>query len=208
MPGIDRTINRYLRDLDAGIANVDLKEVERLSDYVYDAWRQERSIFVFGNGGSGATASHFAEDLGKNALRVTDLADDTKVRPIVMSLTDNTSWITAIANDLDYEQVFVQQLVHFARAGDLVLAISGSGNSPNVITAVNWAKRRRMMTFGLTGFDGGRLRQIQQDGLHIPVKDMGMVESLHLTVLHWVVDDLHARINHIGRYATARTAGS
>ena len=195
MSAANRSIDEYLKKTHQTMSRMDLSDAKRLSDYLFEAWRQRRFIFVFGNGGSGATASHFAEDLGKNALREADLADDTKKRPRVMSLTDNTSWITALANDIGYEHVFVQQLVQYAQPGDVVLAISGSGNSPNVVTAVNWAKRRGLLTFGLTGYDGGRLRQIQQDGLHVPIHDMGIVESVHLTVLHWVVDDIHARIN-------------
>jgi len=198
MSTVERTIKTYLEELHATMSGMDLSEAQRLSDYIYDAWQQQRFIFIFGNGGSGATASHFAEDLGKNALRQVDLADDTKKRPRVMSLTDNTSWITALANDIGYEHVLVQQLVQYAQPGDLVLAISGSGNSPNVLMAVNWAKRRGLLAFGLTGFDGGRLRQLQQDGLHVPIHDMGMVESAHLAVIHWVVDDIHARIYRDG----------
>lgn len=198
MPGLKRSIDAYLEQLHTGMLGMDLSEARRLADALYAAWQEERFIFVVGNGGSGATASHFAEDLGKNALREVDLADHTKKRPRIMSLTDNTSWITAIANDLSYEQVFLQQLAQYARRGDMLVAISGSGNSANILTAVDWAKRRGLLTFGLTGFDGGRLRQIQHDGLHVPIQDMGIVESVHLAVLHWLVDDLHARINRIG----------
>ena len=163
---------------------------------------------MFGNGGSGATASHFSEDLGKNALREVDLDDDSKRRPRVMSLTDNTSWITALGNDLGFDQIFVQQLRQYGRPGDLAVAISVSGNSPNVLAAAEWANRRGLKTFGLSGYDGGRLKQVQQDGLHVALDDMGMAESVHLAVCHWIVEAIHARINHDGRYAQGgRAAG-
>ncbi len=119
------------------------------------------------------------------------------------SLTDNTSWITAIGADLDFEQIFVQQPMQYGRPGDLVIAISGSGSSRNVLNAVAWANRRGLITFGLTGYDGGRLRQIQGQGLHVPLGEMGMVESVHLTILHWVVEEIHARVNRVGRHAGA-----
>ena len=127
-----------------------------------------RLVFLFGNGGSATTASHFAEDLGKNCLAAEDLAAGTGRRLKVMSLTDNVGWITALANDLSYDQVFLQQMAHFGGAGDLAIAISGSGNSPNVIAAVDWANRHGLVTFGMTGFDGGKLKRIQKAGIHVP----------------------------------------
>ena len=97
----------------------------------------------------------------------------------------------------------VQQLMNYGRAGDLVIAISGSGNSPNVLTAVEWANRHGLTTYGLTGYRGGHLKEIQRDGLHVELDDMGMVESIHLCVFHWVLNDVFARINGEGRHAAA-----
>ena len=119
----------------------------------------------------------------------------------VVSLTDNVPWITAVANDLDYEQVFVQQLMSAAVDGDALMAFSGSGNSPNVLAAVEWGNRHGLRTFGLTGFDGGKLKDLQQDGVHVDLDDMGMVESVHVCLFHWVVDDVYARTQQTGRYA-------
>ena len=96
--------------------------------------------------------------------------------------------------------VFVQQLGQFADPGDLVIGISGSGNNRNVLSAVEWAGRHELITFGITGFDGGRLWDAQQEGINIALADMGMVESIHLVLLHWVVEEVHARINGTGRY--------
>ena len=118
-----------------------------------------------------------------------------------MSLTDNLGWILALGNDVGYDQIFVQQLMNYGSAGDLVIAISGSGNSPNVLKAVDWANRHGLTTFGLTGYSGGKLRQMAQAGLHVPLDDMGMVESIHLCVFHWVLNDVFARMNGVGRYA-------
>jgi len=91
-------------------------------------------------------------------------------------------------------------LVNLAQPDDLAVAISGSGNSPNVLRAVEWANQHGLITFGMTGFDGGQLKRIQQYGLHVPTQDLGMVESLHACVLHWIVDDLYARLHKVARY--------
>ncbi len=129
------------------------------------------------------------------------LKDESRKRLKVLSLTDNLGWIMAVGNDIGYDQIFVQQLMNYGSEGDLAIAISGSGNSPNVLHAVDWANRHGLKTFGLTGYGGGKLRTMAQQGLHVPLHDMGMVESIHLCVFHWVLNDVFARINHEGRYA-------
>jgi D-sedoheptulose 7-phosphate isomerase len=191
----------YLGRLHAELDRIDRAALERWADHIYRAWEQDRFVFIFGNGGSGTTASHMAEDLGKSTLRPEDLRDESRKRLKVLSLTDNAGWLMAVGNDLAYDQIFVQQLMNYGRAGDLVIAISGSGNSPNVLHAVDWANRHGLVTFGLTGYSGGKLRAQQQDGLHVALDDMGMVESIHLCLFHWVLNDVFARINREGRYA-------
>lgn len=191
----------YLGRLHSELDRIDRAALERWADHVYRAWEQDRFVFIFGNGGSGTTASHMAEDLGKSTLRPEDLRDESRKRLKVLSLTDNAGWLMAVGNDLAYDQIFVQQLMNYGRAGDLVIAISGSGNSPNVLHAVDWANRHGLVTFGLTGYSGGKLRAAQQDGLHVALDDMGMVESIHLCLFHWVLNDVFARINREGRYA-------
>ena len=192
---------QYLQRLQEQIAGTDQQALQRWADLLYDAWEQEHFVFIFGNGGSGTTASHMAEDLGKSTLSEEDLQDSTKKRLKVLSLTDNAGWIMAVGNDLGYDQIFVQQLMNYASPSDLVIAISGSGNSPNVLNAVQWANQQGLKTFGLTGYDGGQLKEEQQDGLHVALDDMGMVESIHLALFHWVLNDVFARINQQGRYA-------
>jgi D-sedoheptulose 7-phosphate isomerase len=201
MLGFDLGVREYLARLHAELDRIDPAGVEQLADLLYGAWESGRLVFLFGNGGSATTASHFAEDLAKNCLRTEDLAAGSGRRLKVMSLTDNVGWITALANDLSYDQIFLQQMAHFGGPGDLAIAISGSGNSPNVIAAVDWANRHGLVTFGMTGFDGGKLKTVQKAGIHVPLGDMAMVESLHSCISHWVVDDLAARINRVGRYA-------
>lgn len=189
MLGVTLGVADYLRRVNEEIARLDPGQIENLSDLLERAWRDGRFVFVVGNGGSGSTASHFCEDLAKCTLR--DFESQRRLK--VLSLTDNTPWITAVANDLSYEHVFLEQLKNLASPGDLLLAISGSGNSPNVLRAVEWANAHGLETVGITGFSGGRLKPLARHSLHVGVDDMGVVESLHLTAFHWVVDDLNRR---------------
>ena len=205
MLGCDLEINEYLDRLETVLQSLNTSEVSRLSDQLYERWQHGRYIFVFGNGGSATTASHLAEDLGKMCVSPDQIGSNGTRRLKVMSLTDNVGWITALANDIGYDSIFSEQLMHYASPGDLVLAISGSGNSPNVLRAVEWAKSQAIMTFALTGYDGGKLKQIADDCIHIPLHDMGMVETVHLALGHWLVDDLSARVNGSGRYRSAAT---
>ncbi|MEX0978276.1 MAG: SIS domain-containing protein [Pirellulales bacterium] len=201
MLGTSLGINQYVQRLQAELVRVDPQEIQAWADLVYDAWEHEKFIFVFGNGGSGTTATHICEDLGKSSLRQHELHDETKKRLKVLSLTDNLGWILALGNDIGYDHIFVQQLMNYGTKGDLAIAISGSGNSPNVLLAVDWANRHGLKTFGLTGFDGGKLRRMAHSGMHVPLDDMGMVESIHLCLFHWVLNDVFARINREGRHA-------
>jgi D-sedoheptulose 7-phosphate isomerase len=201
MLGATLDLPAYLDRLQAETARLDQAALRKMSDLIYQAWENDRFVYIFGNGGSGTTASHMAEDLGKSTLRSEDLKDESKKRLKVLSLTDNLGWIMAVGNDVAYDQIFVQQLMNYGREGDVVLAISGSGNSPNILAAVDWANRHGLITYGLTGYGGGKLKAMQQHGIHVDLNDMGMVESLHLCVFHWVLNDVFARINGEGRYA-------
>lgn len=201
MLGATLDLPAYLDRLQTETARLDQAALRKMSDLIYQAWENDRFVYIFGNGGSGTTASHMAEDLGKSTLRSEDLKDESKKRLKVLSLTDNLGWIMAVGNDVAYEQIFVQQLMNYGREGDVVLAISGSGNSPNILAAVDWANRHGLITYGLTGYGGGKLKSMQQHGIHVDLNDMGMVESLHLCVFHWVLNDVFARINSEGRYA-------
>jgi D-sedoheptulose 7-phosphate isomerase len=200
MLGAKLAADAYLQRLNEEVSRIDQAAMQRWADLIFQAWQNGRFVFIFGNGGSGTTASHMAEDLGKSTLHERDLKDESKKRLKVLSLTDNAGWLMAVGNDLAYDQIFVQQLMNYGSQGDVVIAISGSGNSPNVLNAVDWANRHGLTTFGLTGYSGGKLKQMQSDGLHVQLDDMGMVESIHLCLFHWVLNDVFARINEVGRY--------
>lgn len=203
MLGAQLTSDRYLARLQAEVGRISQADLKLWADLLYEAWQNGRFVYIIGNGGSGTTASHMAEDLGKSTLKPEDLKDESKKRLKVLSLTDNAGWIMAVGNDVAYDQIFVQQLMNYGREGDLLIAISGSGNSPNILTAVDWANRHGLVTFGLTGYGGGKLKSMQQHGLHVALDDMGMVESIHLCLFHWVLNDVYARINREGRYQSA-----
>ena len=190
-------LDRFQREL----SKVDAASIQRWSDALFSAWQGQKQVFIIGNGGSGTTASHLAEDLAKGTIPDASLNDEEFQRLRVQSLTDNVGWIMAVGNDLAYDQIFVQQLMNLAQPGDLLIAISGSGNSPNILNAVDWANRHGVKTFGLTGYSGGQLQGMQQDGIHVAMDDKGMVESIHLGIHHWVLNDLFARINRVDRYA-------
>lgn len=201
MLGETLQIAEYFQRLAQELNRLDQRALEDLSQLVFDVWQNDRWVFVCGNGGSAATANHLAQDLAKGLIRDADLRAFTIKRLRSMSLVANVAWVTALGNDLGYDQVFVQQLANYAGPKDVLIAISGSGNSPNILAAVEWANARGLLTYGMTGFGGGRLKQIQHHGLHVALDDMEMVESIHSCVCHWLVDELRARIYKTGRYA-------
>ena len=194
MLGVSLDPIQYLQRLGEELTRVDPSALRALSDAIHACYRRGRFVFVIGNGGSGSNASHFCEDVGKGSLTRADYENDAKKRVKILSLTDNTPYILAWGNDEGFDRVFVEQLKNLASPGDLLVAISGSGNSPNILRAVEWANRHDLHTFGCTGFTGGKLRTLARQCLHVPLDDMGIVETVHLAAFHWVVDDLHRRI--------------
>ena len=195
MLGTKLDVQPFLERVGRELERLSPAEVRNLADAIYACYERGRFVFLCGNGGSGSNASHFCEDLGKGTLRREDFDLDGKKRLRILSLTDNTPYILAWANDEGFERIFVEQLKNLASPGDLLIAISGSGNSANILRAVEWANNHGMKTFGCTGFSGGKLKKLAQQNLHVPLDDMGIVESIHLTAFHWVVDDLHRRIS-------------
>src|SRR5262249_48910973 len=195
MLGIKLDVRPFLERVSQELGRIDPAQVRALADAIYDCYQKSRFVFAIGNGGSGSNASHFCEDLGKCTLRPEDYDNDKKKRLRILSPTDNTPYTLAWPNDEGFDRVFMEQLKNLASPGDLLIAISGSGNSPNILRAVDWANRNGVKTFGCTGFSGGKLKNLPQQGLHVPLDDMGIVESIHLTAFHWVVDNLHKRIS-------------
>jgi D-sedoheptulose 7-phosphate isomerase len=190
---VPASLNQYLEDFNTLMRKVDPKEVDGLVELMVEAYREGKFVFLIGNGGSGANASHLCEDLGKGTLK--DF--ETQKRFKVMSLTDNTPYILAYGNDLGYDRVFVEQLKNFAEPGALLIGISGSGNSANVLKAVEWANAHGMKTVGVTGYDGGKLRRLAQHSVHVPSFNMGAVEAVHGVIFHYLLDVLYGRFKDL-----------
>lgn len=170
----------YRKRLLAALDTVDLDRVQALIEVFARARAEGHQIFVFGNGGSAATANHFACDIVKGA----SFARPQRFR--ILSLSEQVPTLTAYSNDVGYEAVFVEPLKNFARPGDVAMAISGSGNSENVIQAIDYANSIGCYTVGLSGFDGGRLHPIVDLGVHVPEDHMGRVEDAHFVICHMV----------------------
>lgn len=191
MLGSTLGVSDYLARVCDEIQRLDPAQIEKVSELIESAYDRGRFVFICGNGGSGANASHLCEDLAKCTL----CDFDKQKRLKVLSLTDNTAGIMAWANDEGYDRIFLEQLKNLASPGDLLLAISGSGNSPNILKAVSWANDNGLTTVGITGFSGGKLQKLAHHNLHAPIDDMGITESLHQVVFHWIIDDLHRRFS-------------
>ena len=158
---------------------------------LYRAYQNEKQVFTLGNGGSASTASHMAADIAKNTI-----APHMR-RFRVLSLNDNTALLTALANDLGYENVFKEQLQNLIRPGDLLIAISGSGDSPNVVNALRYAREQCAEIVGLLGFDGGEAASLADVAIVVPSKHYGIVEDVHLIINHIIVDYFQSKLAEV-----------
>ncbi len=181
-------ISGYCTKVGEVLANMPSAEIELVIQALMQAHEAGRAVFLFGNGGSAALASHMACDLGKGT------ADVTSKRSRVLSLTDNMALITAWANDINYESVFSEQLQNQLQPGDVALAISTSGNSPNVLRALHTAKSLGAVTVGLTGFDGGKARQLCDLCIVVPSDNTQIIEDLHSVLAHGMFSVLRTRM--------------
>ena len=173
-------VSAYLKDQQQTQSAIPQEKITELIAVFQKAWKEDRRIFVVGNGGSAANASHFATDLGKSA-------SDSMGKPFrVASLHDNTPWITAISNDYAYDQIFVRQLINFAQPGDILFAMSVSGNSPNVVNAAEWGKLNGLYSICLTGAQRGRLSDLGDFVVSIESKHFGRVEDAHMGICHMI----------------------
>ena len=179
----------YVGATGRALQGIEVGAVERVIEVLERARALGRRIFIFGNGGSGAMASHFAQDLAKGTVSRFEVADN---RFRFLSLTDNVPYLLALANDLGSESVFKQQMVNLAGPDDVAIRISGSGNSANVLEAIRYARNIGMVTIGLTGFDGGKLRGLVEHSVHVPSDVMEQVEDIHIVICHAIVKHFQA----------------
>ena len=183
-------IAKYLQAVQATINNLDPEVIASFATHLENAYNSNQSIYVIGNGGSAANASHFAQDLAKGIFFEKPVAKTMKA----ISLTDNIAHITAIANDTGYQNIFSAQLNTYAQDSDVLICISGSGNSENIIEAVKAAKQKNMFVIGVTGFDGGHLKSMANLSVHVPLHEMCTVESIHSIIFHLIVLELRERL--------------
>lgn len=171
-------IHNYIEKERQAIDSLDISIINEAMNLIMKRAKEGKTIFTMGNGGSSATASHFVCDFAKGIA----LCKDVPFKMICLS--DNTPIVTAIANDIGYDSVFEFQLHDKVEKGDVVLAISGSGNSPNVINAVKYAKDHGATIIGLTGYSGGKLKELSDLNLHVPIDNMQIVEDVHMMFDH------------------------
>lgn len=175
-------LTNYLSELKRALDALDLSAVQQAREWVGQVRGEGRQLFLCGNGGSAATASHLANDLGKGASYGRPAAQRFRV----IALTDNVPWMTALANDVGYEHIFAEQLRNLGQAGDLLIAISGSGNSPNVLNAVTVARQQGLRSIGWCGFGGGKLAAMVDLPVVVDSHHMGRVEDVHAILMHLV----------------------
>lgn len=181
---------RYVDQVADTLRLLPQQPLKAIADALWDTFERDGTIIICGNGGSAATASHFACDLSKSTVR----PGMRRVR--ALALTESVPLMTAWSNDQSYADVFLEQLICHYRPGDTLFAISGSGNSQNVLRAVSWANEMGAMTVGVTGFDGGQLAQIARVALHVDCHSMPQVEDAHSVVCHALALNLSLQIKH------------
>lgn len=171
----------YEDELTQAIKAIDVNEFEKVIAILTQAYREDKQVLIFGNGGSAATANHFVCDFGKNAVK------GEKRRFRILSLSDNIEKITALGNDVAFEEIFRQQMINLMRAGDVAIAISASGNSPNAVRACEYAREIGGKLIVLAGFEGGKIAPMADAALVARMKSYERVEDIHLIILHMIV---------------------
>jgi phosphoheptose isomerase len=182
------TAAAYFEHAAAIMKKLDANAIDAYGELLFGAWRDRKRVFVFGNGGSAYTSSHHVTDYVKTA------AVDGARRLDAISLVDNYGLTTALGNDISYDETFVYPLQSFARGGDLAVAISCSGNSPNVVKACEWAKSNGLTVVAITGFAGGKIGKLADVHVNIPSDNYGVIEDLQMSVGHIAAQALKTRV--------------
>lgn len=182
-------ITHYFNKLKSTIDLISINDLNQLINILVDAKNTDKTIFIMGNGGSAATASHFCCDFNKG------ISYGNEKMFKFICLNDNIPTMMAYANDISYDDVFIGPLKNFLKKDDLVIGISGSGNSKNVIKAMEYANELGAFTIGLTGYTGGKIKQICKHNVHIPVNDMQIAEDLHMVLDHCMMSILSQNNN-------------
>ncbi|MFC1952754.1 SIS domain-containing protein [Chloroflexota bacterium] len=184
-------MTEYLSDTKNILGSIEkdlIEKTDRLASIMVSARENKNMVFFMGNGGSASTASHVAQDLAKCTIT------EELPRFRATALTDNIPSMLAWANDTSFEEIFVEQLKNLMEPGDIIIGISGSGNSMNVFKAIEYANRNGGITVGISGYDGGKLLQSAQENIHVPSHDMQKVEDIHVIILHLLISVLRDEV--------------
>lgn len=181
-------IKNYLLKVSKTINKINTKDVEQCANILLEAYENNKNIFICGNGGSAATASHFACDINKGV----SFGLDKRFK--IIALTDNLATITAYSNDVGYDAIFIEQLKNFYTEGDVLIGISGSGYSANVLKAVEYVNDNKGITIGWTGFNGGKLKEISRFSIDANINDMQISEDIHMILVHLMMKILRKKI--------------
>lgn len=168
----------YMNEIQKGFASIDIANLEKVVNVLDSAIKRNSTIYTCGNGGSSSIAEHFVCDFLKGA------STGTSIQPIIHSLSSNTPTVTAVANDISYDDIFSFQLDKYGKDGDILLCVSSSGNSPNIIKALSMAKSKNIESISFVGFIGGQAKNISDNCIHIPNKNYGIVEDVHHSLMH------------------------
>ena len=189
-----KMIKKYIDDEISTLKRLNIDAIDEVMNVMMKAYENGNTIYVFGNGGSSATASHYQNDFNKG------ISEHTEKKFNFLCLNDNIATMMAIANDIGFEEVFRFQLKGHIKSGDLIFAISGSGNSKNVLNAAEYAKKQGNKVIAITGFDGGKLDKIADYHLHAPIKSMQITEDIHMFFDHMIMSIFYktlAGIDHL-----------
>jgi D-sedoheptulose 7-phosphate isomerase len=188
-------VKNYLEELKSRLDKLDSDRIEEIVDILINAWKNDKQIFIIGNGGSAAIASHLACDLGKGTLK--KIYDTSEKRFRVSSLTDNTPLLTALANDISYENVFAQQLQSHIGMGDILIVITGSGNSENILKALKVAQDKKAITIAFLGSDGGKAKNLSDYYIIYEDTHYGRIEDSHSILSHLICCWIREKIDYI-----------
>lgn len=175
---LNHFLSGYINEIQKGFESIDLVNFEKIINVLETAIKRKSTIYTCGNGGSSSIAEHFACDFLKG------VSTDTSIQPLIHSLSSNTPTITAVANDISYDDIFSFQLEKYGKDGDILICVSSSGNSPNIIRALSMAKSKSIKSIAFVGFAGGEAKNISDNCIHIPNKNYGIVEDIHHSLMH------------------------
>lgn len=194
MDKVPESVNDYLiqyrEQINSSLLSINSAVLKWVSLTLYEAIIKNKTVYVCGNGGSAAVSEHFVCDHLKG------ISSDTNLKPRFVSLSSNIPLLTALGNDLGYENIFSKQIEYMAQEGDVLLAISSSGNSPNIVNAIKAGNNKKLITISFTGFDGGQASKLSLFNLHTPVKNYGIVEDTHQIVMHVLAQYIRLSYHH------------